>query len=136
MIDPICGMQVEPDTAAGKYEYRGQTYFFCSVYCLDAFKKDPERFLKSQPQPHTENLQQDESAAIDPVCGMSVKPSAATGKYEYKGQTYFFCSQNCLAKFKEDTEKLLKSQPREHPAHAHDHEHAHASSPIPKKDRS
>src|SRR5438132_4482358 len=72
---------------------------------------------------------------IDPVCGMQVEPNTAAEKYEYKGQTYFFCSQNCLAKFKEDPEKFLKPQPREHPAHAHDHEHAHASSPIPKTDR-
>ncbi|HWP58570.1 MAG TPA: heavy metal translocating P-type ATPase [Candidatus Acidoferrales bacterium] len=46
MTDPICQMEVEPATAAGKHEYKGQTYYFCSLYCLEAFKKDPERFVE------------------------------------------------------------------------------------------
>ena len=33
MIDPICGMTVEPESAAGKFDYKGQTYYFCSVHC-------------------------------------------------------------------------------------------------------
>ena len=28
-IDPICGMTVDPDSAAGTYEYEGTTYYFC-----------------------------------------------------------------------------------------------------------
>ena len=47
MIDPICGMEVEPGNAAGKHVYNGQTYFFCSHHCLAKFKEDPEKFLKS-----------------------------------------------------------------------------------------
>jgi P-type Cu+ transporter len=46
MVDPICGMTVEPGTAAGKHEHRGQTYFFCSRHCLAKFTEDPEKFLK------------------------------------------------------------------------------------------
>ena len=30
-------------------------------------------------------------AAIDPVCGMSVKRKAAKHRFEYRGQEYFFC---------------------------------------------
>ena len=30
MIDPICGMNVEPDSAAGSHVHGGQTYYFCS----------------------------------------------------------------------------------------------------------
>ena len=130
MIDPICNMEVEETTAAGKYVYRGQTYLFCSVPCLEAFKKEPERFL--EPQPDAENFQQDESVAIDPVCGMTVKPETAAGKHEYNGQSYFFCSNHCLAKFKEDAEKILKQQSHGHPEHAHD---AYRDSPTSKTDR-
>ena len=50
MIDPICGMEVEPSTAAAKHEHKGRTYYFCSVHCLELFKKDPERFLKPRQQ--------------------------------------------------------------------------------------
>ena len=45
MIDPVCGMDVEEATAAGKYQYRGQTYLFCHPHCLEQFKSEPERFL-------------------------------------------------------------------------------------------
>src|SRR5436309_1442955 len=47
--DPVCGMTVDPQNAAGFYEYKGQTYFFCSVGCREKFKADPERFLNHEP---------------------------------------------------------------------------------------
>src|SRR6184192_90701 len=47
--DPVCGMTVDPQSAAGFYEYKGQTYFFCSVGCRERFKADPERFLNHEP---------------------------------------------------------------------------------------
>lgn len=43
--DPVCGMEVAPETAAGKSEYKGQTYYFCSAGCKKAFDKEPEKFL-------------------------------------------------------------------------------------------
>jgi P-type Cu+ transporter len=54
---------------------------------------------------------------IDPICGMDVDPSDAAGKRVYNGQTYFFCSHHCMAKFNEDPEKSLKAPAREHAAH-------------------
>ncbi|OGO29119.1 MAG: YHS domain-containing protein [Chloroflexi bacterium RBG_16_52_11] len=42
--DPICGMDVTPGTAAGKSEYNGQTYYFCSLGCKKAFDKEPEKY--------------------------------------------------------------------------------------------
>src|SRR3989442_1648529 len=44
--DPVCGMRVETQPAAGSFEYEGQTYFFCSNGCLEKFRADPERFSK------------------------------------------------------------------------------------------
>lgn len=44
-IDPVCGMTVDPETAAGLFEYKGETYYFCSLHCLQKFRDDPERFL-------------------------------------------------------------------------------------------
>ena len=45
MIDPVCGMEVDPEDAAGKYEYQGQTYYFCNPSCLERFRADPSQFL-------------------------------------------------------------------------------------------
>ncbi len=43
--DPVCGMMVEPDSAAAKVEYEGKTYYFCSVDCKEEFEEDPESYL-------------------------------------------------------------------------------------------
>ena len=45
VTDPVCGMTVDPESAAGSFEYKGQTYYFCSLHCLEKFREDPERFL-------------------------------------------------------------------------------------------
>src|SRR5262245_43261516 len=41
MTDPICDMSVEPVSAAGKSDYEGRTYYFCSVHCKKLFDSDP-----------------------------------------------------------------------------------------------
>ena len=43
-IDPVCGMEVDPQNAAGSYDYQGTAYYFCSTGCLEDFKEDPESF--------------------------------------------------------------------------------------------
>ena len=43
--DPVCGMMVDPEKAAGKVEHAGKTYFFCSPRCKERFEKEPEKFL-------------------------------------------------------------------------------------------
>lgn len=49
MIDPVCGMTVEPDTAAAAWEHDGRTYYFCSVGCMERFREDPAGFLSLDP---------------------------------------------------------------------------------------
>jgi YHS domain-containing protein/positive regulator of sigma E activity len=44
-VDPVCGMEVEPAKAAGKVDYEGKTYFFCNAGCLEAFIREPSRYL-------------------------------------------------------------------------------------------
>lgn len=49
MIDPVCGMEVTQDTAAGAWEHAGQVYFFCSPGCMARFREDPEAILAQAP---------------------------------------------------------------------------------------
>jgi Cu+-exporting ATPase len=44
--DPVCGMQVDEQRAAGKQEYQGQTYYFCSAGCAQQFERDPQRYVR------------------------------------------------------------------------------------------
>lgn len=46
-VDPVCGKAVDPLTAAVKVDYDGKTYHFCRPGCLDAFIKDPQRYVGS-----------------------------------------------------------------------------------------
>jgi Cu+-exporting ATPase len=46
--DPVCGMDIDPATAAGTSEYKGQTYYFCSLGCKRSFDKDPEKYLSQE----------------------------------------------------------------------------------------
>jgi Cu+-exporting ATPase len=108
--DPVCGMTVDPARAAGKYDYQGTTYYFCAKACEQRFAADPERYLSKTEvvaQPPSAGMPQlvsigapPAAAEIDPVCGMSIDPAHAAGKYEYKGKTYYFCSPRCEEKFK------------------------------------
>lgn len=45
--DPVCGMDIDPATAAGTSEYNGQTYYFCSPGCKRSFDKDPEKYVST-----------------------------------------------------------------------------------------
>jgi Cu+-exporting ATPase len=42
--DPVCGMDIDPASAAGSTEFEGRTYYFCSTSCLERFKEHPENY--------------------------------------------------------------------------------------------
>lgn len=111
MTDPICDMTVEPASAAGKVEYQGETYFFCSVHCQKLFQSDPAKYLaaararqKTPAEPHDHRPAatggargaiytcpmdpevRQEGAGACPKCGMALEPlepSAGLTKTEY-----------------------------------------------------
>lgn len=50
-IDPVCGMAVDPQSAAGSFEHNGKSFYFCSTRCLLRFRENPECFTKKVSQP-------------------------------------------------------------------------------------
>ena len=44
--DVVCGMQVDPNKAAGKSDHNGKTYYFCSQMCKQRFDTDPSKYAK------------------------------------------------------------------------------------------
>src|SRR3954464_4531283 len=80
LIDPVCGMRVDPRTAKHRAEHHGDTYYFCSAGCRTKFAADPQKYLgKREPEPvvagaiyicpmHPEIRQQGPGAC--PICGM------------------------------------------------------------------
>lgn len=91
MIDPVCGMQVDP--AAGKpvHEYAGTTWHFCCEGCRRKFAENPQRYLDAQASPAPEvqeappgtfwicpmdpEVRQDHPGAC-PKCGMALEPES------------------------------------------------------------
>lgn len=53
VVDPVCGVKILPEKAAGNQEYEGQTYYFCGRSCAEKFKGDPASFVtpKAKPSP-------------------------------------------------------------------------------------
>jgi YHS domain-containing protein len=51
VIDPVCGMDVDPDTAEWKTDYQGQTYYFCAPGCQRAFEKEPQKYVSVGARP-------------------------------------------------------------------------------------
>jgi P-type Cu+ transporter len=43
--DVVCGMEIDPATAAATEDFQGATYFFCSLGCRDRFVAGPERYV-------------------------------------------------------------------------------------------
>jgi P-type Cu+ transporter len=91
VVDPVCGMTIDPADAVGHVDYHGKTYYFCSQSCLDRFRADPERFLQPAPaaaaSPHVHD-DAEYTCPMDPEvrqkwpgacpkCGMALEPVVA-----------------------------------------------------------
>ncbi len=46
VIDPVCDMTVDTETAQYTSEHGGATYYFCGAGCKKAFDKNPTEFLE------------------------------------------------------------------------------------------
>ena len=44
VTDPVCGMKIDPKTAAATREHDGTTFHFCSTGCAKTFDADPHRY--------------------------------------------------------------------------------------------
>ena len=90
VLDPVCGMKVDPATSKHRFEYRGETYHFCSNGCRTKFEADPKRYLEKDGAPqvpvpegaiytcpmHPEIRQVGPGSC--PICGMALEPEVAS----------------------------------------------------------
>jgi len=85
VIDPVCGMPVDPSHAAGKSSYQEKVYYFCSKGCLAKFEADPEKYLHPAAQSeaveytcpmHPEVRKVGPGSC--PKCGMALEPTTLT----------------------------------------------------------
>ena len=90
VIDPVCGMTVDPHTSPHRHSHAGRTYYFCSAGCRTKFAADPGKYLaddarKTETVPegtiytcpmHPEIRQVGPGTC--PICGMALEPVLAT----------------------------------------------------------
>src|SRR5947207_8329836 len=103
VVDPVCGMTINPADAVGHVDYKGQTYYFCAESCLERFKADPEAYVKGSgirdqgsgvpdpqsPIPHPPvatwtcpmhpEIVRDAPGSC-PICGMALEPMTITAE--------------------------------------------------------
>jgi Cu+-exporting ATPase len=83
--DPVCGMTVNPATSKHRFDYRGETFHFCSAGCKTRFSADPKVSLERRapeadaPEgtiytcPMHPEIRQDHPG-VCPKCGMALEP--------------------------------------------------------------
>lgn len=47
VVDPVCGMSIDPATATGSSHYGERTYHFCSKGCEVTFAAEPAKYAES-----------------------------------------------------------------------------------------
>jgi P-type Cu+ transporter len=108
-MDPVCGMSVQPERAAARREYAGETYYFCAEGCARKFDAAPQKYsglaVRSSAEPpsaaaqsparsldivsssniytcpmHPQIARQEPGSC--PICGMALEPRTATAEDE------------------------------------------------------
>ena len=90
VLDPVCGMTVDPATSKHRFDYRGETFHFCSAGCRTKFAADPVGYLEkggnskaAVPEgaiytcPMHPEIRQVGPGSC-PICGMALEPEVAS----------------------------------------------------------
>jgi Cu+-exporting ATPase len=94
VIDPVCGMSVDPHTTPHRHTYQGRPYYFCSAGCHTKFAADPARYVLptatgAPPVPagtiytcpmHPQIRQIGPGTC--PICGMALEPELVSAESE------------------------------------------------------
>ena len=91
VVDPVCGMTIDPADAIGHADYKGHRYYFCAESCLEKFKADPEQYvqgsrisdqgsraIKYTCPMHPEIVRDGPGSC--PICGMALEPMTVTAE--------------------------------------------------------
>ncbi|MVT75777.1 heavy metal translocating P-type ATPase [Bradyrhizobium cajani] len=90
VLDPVCGMTVDPATSKHHHTHHGETFHFCSAGCRTKFAADPAKYLAKEKTPapempagtiytcpmHPEIRQVGPGSC--PICGMALEPEVAS----------------------------------------------------------
>jgi len=89
--DPVCGMDVDPQTTAYRSDHAGRAYYFCSEHCRAKFQADPDSYLRPV-APAASSVSEEATEwtcpmhpeirrpgpGACPICGMALEPVTVT----------------------------------------------------------
>lgn len=90
VLDPVCGMTVDPATSKHRFEHHGETFHFCSAGCRTKFAADPAKYLAKDKAPEPEMPEgtiytcpmhpeiRQAGPGSCPICGMALEPEIAS----------------------------------------------------------
>src|SRR6186713_2417056 len=90
VLDPVCGMTVDPATSKHRFAHHGETFHFCSAGCRTKFAADPAKYLTKNKAiepgmpagtiytcPMHPQIRQ-AGPGTCPICGMALEPEVAS----------------------------------------------------------
>ncbi|MBR1198938.1 heavy metal translocating P-type ATPase [Bradyrhizobium sp. AUGA SZCCT0240] len=92
VLDPVCGMTVDPATSKHRFDHQEKTFHFCSASCKTKFAADPRKYLeKSSAKPAPQGADDGTIYTCPmhpeirkvgpgscPICGMALEPEVAS----------------------------------------------------------
>ncbi len=92
LVCVVSGESIGKDKAI-VFGYMGMDYNFCCEDCLESFKSEPIKFVKTE--------------LMCPIMNEPVKKNVST---IYEGTKYYFCCKMCIAEFNAEPSKYLKEE--------------------------
>ena len=102
VVDPVCGMTIEPAKAAGSSPAGSGTIYFCSPRCKEKFDANAVAYLPASAETPVKGK--------DVVCGMTIDPAKAGASSQLDGTTYYFCMTGCKTRFDADPGPYLRGE--------------------------
>ena len=69
-VDPVCGMTVQPATAAWSYDHQGKTYYFCAKSCFEKFRANPQYYVTPPDQRASRVASAQSGGVVEYICPM------------------------------------------------------------------
>jgi P-type Cu+ transporter len=101
VVDPVCGMRVNPQNAKGGHVlFQGHDYFFCSTKCKSKFELEPQKYLGPKAEVNKSKDHIDYTCPMHPqirqkgpgscpICGMALEPVTHSADQVEDNSEYF-----------------------------------------------
>jgi len=104
----FCSSQLDPENAVVE-QSDAATHYFCCDHCRGSYlagEEGPSNGRDDSGGASSENTVHRTKGLVDPICYMDVNPAWGF-EAQYKGESYFFCSERCRRRFAESPEDYL-----------------------------